>query len=215
MRLALVLRRVAQREVDEAADWYDRQQAGLGSEFIEEVNRVFDQIQAGPERYPLVHEDIRKAKQEAEWPPVGEKGVSSANRSTAHEEPDEDDDGERQAEEQAEQGPFRIARALDRLTYHLRTPQKSCEAMSNRPIGSGLEDDNASAVPNAFRFSDNRTFARNRGRNSPSAWGTGSDRRIGPGIRLPRSRAVRRACCRTLPLSSGSPGRSRARHRPN
>ena len=60
MSRALVLRRVAQREFDDAADWYDRQRAGLGLEFIEEVNRVFDQIQASPERYPLVHKVIRE-----------------------------------------------------------------------------------------------------------------------------------------------------------
>ena len=60
MSSALVLRRVAQREVDAAADWYDQQRIGLGSEFIEEVNRVFEQIRNSPERYPLAHEDLRE-----------------------------------------------------------------------------------------------------------------------------------------------------------
>ena len=60
MTLVLVLRRVAQREFDAAADWYDQQRVGLGSEFIEEVNRVFDQLRDSPERYPLVHEDLRE-----------------------------------------------------------------------------------------------------------------------------------------------------------
>jgi toxin ParE1/3/4 len=60
MTYSLVLQRAAQREFDEAADWYDRQRTGLGVEFIEEVNRVLDQLRAGPERYPVVHEDIRE-----------------------------------------------------------------------------------------------------------------------------------------------------------
>lgn len=61
MSRTLVLRRVARREFDEAVDWYDQQRAGLGSEFIEEVNRVFEGLCAHPERFAVVHEDLREA----------------------------------------------------------------------------------------------------------------------------------------------------------
>jgi plasmid stabilization system protein ParE len=57
----LVLRRVAQREIDDAADWYERQRVGLGEQFIEEVNRMFGVLLATPELYPVVHGDIRQA----------------------------------------------------------------------------------------------------------------------------------------------------------
>lgn len=48
MSCSLVLRRLAQREFDEAADWYDAQRPGLGTEFIEEVNRVFQNLRGSP-----------------------------------------------------------------------------------------------------------------------------------------------------------------------
>jgi hypothetical protein len=55
MSRTLVLRRVARREFDEATDWYDRQRAGLGADFIGEVNRVFEDIQNQPELHAVVH----------------------------------------------------------------------------------------------------------------------------------------------------------------
>jgi len=61
MSRTLVLRRVAQREFDEAADRYDEQRAGLGAEFIDEVNRVFENLRDHSERYAVVHEDLREA----------------------------------------------------------------------------------------------------------------------------------------------------------
>ena len=42
MRLPVVLR--AEAEFGEAFDWYDGQRAGLGSEFVAEVQKVFDRI---------------------------------------------------------------------------------------------------------------------------------------------------------------------------
>jgi len=61
MKPTLVLRSVARREFDEAADWYNRQRAGLGAEFIEEVNRVFESIRDRPELFAVAHEDLREA----------------------------------------------------------------------------------------------------------------------------------------------------------
>jgi hypothetical protein len=37
--------RVAQREFDEAAAWYEQQEIGLGFEFIEQVDRVLARIE--------------------------------------------------------------------------------------------------------------------------------------------------------------------------
>ncbi|MBV8076199.1 MAG: type II toxin-antitoxin system RelE/ParE family toxin [Planctomycetaceae bacterium] len=61
MSLPVVLRRKAQAEFDEALDWYERQQAGLGVEFADHVQAVFDRISATPEMHAVVYRDVRKA----------------------------------------------------------------------------------------------------------------------------------------------------------
>ena len=44
MRLSIVLRRAAQSEFDEAADWYEQQRRGLGRDFVKQVQAVFSRI---------------------------------------------------------------------------------------------------------------------------------------------------------------------------
>jgi plasmid stabilization system protein ParE len=58
--LPVVLRDEAQAEFDEAFDWYDAQRVGLGSEFVAEVQKVFDRIAANPLMHQTVFADIRK-----------------------------------------------------------------------------------------------------------------------------------------------------------
>ncbi len=60
MSLPVVLRVEAEQEFDEAFDWYDAQKAGLGAEFAEEVQRVFDRIAANPLIHQTVFSDIRR-----------------------------------------------------------------------------------------------------------------------------------------------------------
>ena len=61
MKRSLVVRRITQREFDDAVDWYDRQRPGLGTEFIDEIQRVFDSILKNPLRYGVVQQDFREA----------------------------------------------------------------------------------------------------------------------------------------------------------
>jgi toxin ParE1/3/4 len=61
MSLPVVLRRVAQREFHAAADWYDDQRPGLGMEFIDEIQRVLDQIGNNPESCAVAHVETREA----------------------------------------------------------------------------------------------------------------------------------------------------------
>src|SRR3954468_21202499 len=61
MSLKVVLRRQARAEFDEAFDWYESQKPGLGAEFAEHVQAVFDRISAMPELHAVVYRDIRKA----------------------------------------------------------------------------------------------------------------------------------------------------------
>jgi plasmid stabilization system protein ParE len=59
--LPVGLRAEAEAEFDEAFDWYDVRQAGLGLAFAAEVDRVFDRIAANPLIHRVVFADIRKA----------------------------------------------------------------------------------------------------------------------------------------------------------
>lgn len=61
MSLNPVIRRKARAEFDEAFDWYERQRPGLGVEFAERVQSVFDRIAAMPELHATIYRDIRRA----------------------------------------------------------------------------------------------------------------------------------------------------------
>lgn len=60
MNLPVVLRDEATSEFDAAFDWYDAKQVGLGSEFVAEVEKVFDRIAANPLIHRIVFADVRK-----------------------------------------------------------------------------------------------------------------------------------------------------------
>jgi plasmid stabilization system protein ParE len=60
MSLPVVLRDEAQQEFDNAFDWYESERAGLGVEFVAEVQKVFDRIAADPLIHQSVVSDIRK-----------------------------------------------------------------------------------------------------------------------------------------------------------
>ena len=49
MSLPLVMRRRAQADFDEAFDWFEARRDGLGVEFAERVQAIFDNISAFPE----------------------------------------------------------------------------------------------------------------------------------------------------------------------
>ncbi len=61
MSLLVVLRAVAQDEADKAALWYEGKQAGVGADFLAELQRVLDAISDQPDRFPVVIGDTREA----------------------------------------------------------------------------------------------------------------------------------------------------------
>lgn len=61
MTLRIVFRRSARQEFDDAADRYDEQRAGLGEEFIVEIDQAVANAAASPARYPVVFGDVRRA----------------------------------------------------------------------------------------------------------------------------------------------------------
>jgi toxin ParE1/3/4 len=48
MKWRVVIRPEVERDVDEAANWYESKQAGLGAEFVEEVIQVWDALAEDP-----------------------------------------------------------------------------------------------------------------------------------------------------------------------
>jgi plasmid stabilization system protein ParE len=57
----LIIRAAAEAELAEAFDWYDRQVAGLGAEFLLAADAVMRQIARAPQQYPKVRGNIRRA----------------------------------------------------------------------------------------------------------------------------------------------------------
>jgi plasmid stabilization system protein ParE len=60
-RLPVVVRRLARLDIENAASWYENRVSGLGVRFVDEVDRCFESISAGPDQYPIVHRDIHRA----------------------------------------------------------------------------------------------------------------------------------------------------------
>ena len=54
MRYRLHLRAEAAADIAEATEWYDRQQPGLGAEFLRAVRSQLAAIEEAPERYPAI-----------------------------------------------------------------------------------------------------------------------------------------------------------------
>ena len=57
----LVIRVETRADFDEAFDWYVRQRAGLGVEFVTSVQETLDRVRHTPELFPCVFGDIRRA----------------------------------------------------------------------------------------------------------------------------------------------------------
>lgn len=60
MSLPVILRRLAQAEFDDAADWYEQRRAGRGAAFTAAVRQVLAEVAAAPEAHPLVYQDVRE-----------------------------------------------------------------------------------------------------------------------------------------------------------
>lgn len=61
MNYALVFRPEVQEELNEAYNWYESKQPGLGDEFLGCIDEMLNQICLMPESYPVVYRDVRRA----------------------------------------------------------------------------------------------------------------------------------------------------------
>jgi plasmid stabilization system protein ParE len=57
---SLILRPEAEAEVEEAYRWYEKQSAGLGTEFLRVVDAVMEAIRRQPELYPVKYKSARQ-----------------------------------------------------------------------------------------------------------------------------------------------------------
>lgn len=61
MRYEVRVRKPAREDLEDAALWYEAQRAGLGNEFIDEVERTFEKIAEMPENFRVLHRETRRA----------------------------------------------------------------------------------------------------------------------------------------------------------
>lgn len=61
MTSAVSIRRAAARDIAEARAWYEAQQVGLSTEFLDELEAALARIGEGPLQFPQVHRDARRA----------------------------------------------------------------------------------------------------------------------------------------------------------
>lgn len=57
----IYIRPEAERDLADAAAWYEIQRSGLGHRFLDEVNAIFLKISETPLIYPNVHRNTRRA----------------------------------------------------------------------------------------------------------------------------------------------------------
>jgi len=61
MTFQVRVRSEARADLEDAALWYEMQRSGLGSEFIDEVERTFDRVASDPSAYRILHRETRRA----------------------------------------------------------------------------------------------------------------------------------------------------------
>ena len=61
MSRRLVLRSEAERDIAEAAEWYDRQRAGLSLQFRSALDSTLSSIEENPLLYAQVYRNLRRA----------------------------------------------------------------------------------------------------------------------------------------------------------
>ena len=61
MTYQVIVRPEAEREIQEAFEWYEERSEGLGLEFLRVADACLSIVQRNPEAYPIMHEEVRRA----------------------------------------------------------------------------------------------------------------------------------------------------------
>src|SRR5216683_4793763 len=56
-----IVRPLAQADLDDTVTWYEQQQSGLGSRFLDAIDRVLIRIRDTPLQFPSVFGEVRRA----------------------------------------------------------------------------------------------------------------------------------------------------------
>jgi len=59
MSFSLIVKPEAEKDLQEAYDWYEEQQSGLGDSFIQQVDQVFDQLLNNPKSFQKRYKEVR------------------------------------------------------------------------------------------------------------------------------------------------------------
>jgi hypothetical protein len=59
--MASIVRPLAEADLEQAANWYDEEQPGLGSRLLGDVDQVFERIRERPQQFSVVSGEIRRA----------------------------------------------------------------------------------------------------------------------------------------------------------
>jgi toxin ParE1/3/4 len=60
MKLAILIRPEAERDIEDAFRWYENKRTGLGSDLLLCIEGGLGKILHSPERYPVVHKNTRR-----------------------------------------------------------------------------------------------------------------------------------------------------------
>ena len=61
MSYSLIVRHAAELDIQDAYQYYEKQKAGLGSEFVRAVDTCFSKIGRNPKAYAVVRNQVRRA----------------------------------------------------------------------------------------------------------------------------------------------------------
>lgn len=61
MSLPLVFHPAVQDEIEDAHQWYEQQQPGLGQDFLAALDETFNRMQQMPEVHQVMYRDVRRA----------------------------------------------------------------------------------------------------------------------------------------------------------
>jgi plasmid stabilization system protein ParE len=61
MSFPLCLRPEAEQDLADGRDWYDQQREGLGREFLDAVDAMFEHIRDNPELFAVEYKSVRRA----------------------------------------------------------------------------------------------------------------------------------------------------------
>ncbi|MCI0357437.1 MAG: type II toxin-antitoxin system RelE/ParE family toxin [Planctomycetaceae bacterium] len=60
MTIPIIVRPAADADIDEAHDWYERKQAGLGKSFVSKIDEAMEKLRRSPDLGIVVHKQLRR-----------------------------------------------------------------------------------------------------------------------------------------------------------